>query len=507
MTSNPEPMASNPEPEPNPDYDIRPGQESASRQHPGNKNFLELVKASYEDYYRAGRAGKNAEGSEKGRIEFSIVKAVHDKGGRFLTKDDNGNLVPMTVREAMIKTRAALIGLHFRRRRVAAAKAAAKTASHAATDTRTQATGSTSHISLMAVETSQEEELEAYCRNQNMSSEEYLEYLDSTKLEEDVATVKSNSDRSAIASVLSNMSLTFDELKDMVDKIECVTDMELPGNNFYTGSIMNSLPYGRGLMTYKNGRIASGDWVMGKLHGQAFVLHEDGGYYYGLYSEDKEVGCGVRYHTDGSTFVASVANAASSNLTRIDRLPDMNKLAFCTNMELQEGKRYTGSTKFDESTMSYVPHGRGMQMIDKRGQLISGDWYNGKVDGQAFVCYGNGVNGGFFFGTYAGSRRVGYGVRYYADGSKHVGPYSNDKPNGRGKRTYKDGSSEDGDFTDGKLDGYVVKTSRDKIQTVWYYKNGIKRKEWTEKVSRERKDGDVAEASPTKRHKTGTSFI
>lgn len=127
----------------------------------------------------------------------------------------------------------------------------------------------------------------------------------------------------------------------------------------------------------------------------------------------------------------------------------------------------------------------------------------GALQGQATIYYkGNGS----YIGTFSQSKRVGYGVRLYADGSKYVGQYVDDKQKLKGVFTYADGSSLNGDFNDGKVEGIATKTSSDgRTQTLGLYKNGV----LVEKLSLEIKKrwtGVVAGSNPkAKRRKTKTS--
>jgi len=82
--------------------DVYCGSEYSFRQHPGTKIYDELIRKHKESYQTANRREK------KTRITNQIIKNVHEKGGRFMKKNDEGKWEEISAKDAHEKVSHAL---------------------------------------------------------------------------------------------------------------------------------------------------------------------------------------------------------------------------------------------------------------------------------------------------------------------------------------------------------------------------------------------------------------
>jgi len=86
----------------------------------------------------------------------------------------------------------------------------------------------------------------------------------------------------------------------------------------------------------------------------------------------------------------------------------------------------------------------------KDGQMYTGQWQNGKRNGQGTLFFENGVFEGQWVDDYA----HGVGTISHKNGDIFKGEYKNNKKCGPGTYTWKDGSEEKGDYVDGQRHGW-----------------------------------------------------
>jgi len=87
----------------------------------------------------------------------------------------------------------------------------------------------------------------------------------------------------------------------------------------YVGEVDGGLPNGQGRMTYPNGMIYEGSFVMGKREGQARFTWPDGWVYEGEFQADKMTGRGTKTTNTGmsftTTFIDGKANGPGTVIT------------------------------------------------------------------------------------------------------------------------------------------------------------------------------------------------
>ncbi len=73
----------------------------------------------------------------------------------------------------------------------------------------------------------------------------------------------------------------------------------------YEGSFVNGWLEGHGKMTWRDGKVYSGEWKASKKHGSGQEKYATGGQYEGQFQEDKKHGIGTMCYSDGSRYVGA----------------------------------------------------------------------------------------------------------------------------------------------------------------------------------------------------------
>jgi len=199
--------------------------------------------------------------------------------------------------------------------------------------------------------------------------------------------------------------------------------------SFYEGEVLNGLRHGRG--QFLGSKFSyEGMWQFGKRSGKGLAYYnaERTSYYDGEWQEGMRHGYGVLQYKSGNT--------------------------------------YSGEWVNDKKC------GKGLMEWKDRGETYDGDWLDGKPHGfgvqiwledraarttvSAQMC--NRYEGYWHQGV-----REGFGVFFFANGSKYEGNFKNNKKNGYGVFTHEDGSVTEGTFDDDRCTHNVTK-SRGRIQ-------------------------------------------
>jgi hypothetical protein len=91
--------------------------------------------------------------------------------------------------------------------------------------------------------------------------------------------------------------------------------MTYKNGNVYEGTWLLDKPHGRGKMTYKNGDVYEGEWLLDKPHGQGKMRYQNGDVYEGTWSKGIPNGQGKMRYKNGSV---SEGVWESGNLTTVD---------------------------------------------------------------------------------------------------------------------------------------------------------------------------------------------
>ncbi len=104
------------------------------------------------------------------------------------------------------------------------------------------------------------------------------------------------------------------------------------------------------------------------------------------------------------------------------------------------------------------------------GATYTGEWKNGKPDGNGTGMYPNGAN---YVGQLKNGLAHGYGVFSYDDGGTYVGQWKNDKREGQGTITYADGDKYVGQWKNHKREGQGTQNWPDGSKYVGQFMNNM----------------------------------
>lgn len=165
---------------------------------------------------------------------------------------------------------------------------------------------------------------------------------------------------------------------------------EWPDGSTYKGEVLSSLRSGFGVFTQKNVTY-EGEWLNGLRHGQGKLLHASGTVYQGSFFRGNKHGHGRITYPNGNFYEGGWENNAKSGL---------GTMFWRTSLE-----KYAG---FWENNLQ---NGLGTHLwLEERGET-------------RFLR-------NRYQGNYKDGQRHGYGVFYYADGSKYEGEWRNNRKHG-----------------------------------------------------------------------------
>lgn len=141
--------------------------------------------------------------------------------------------------------------------------------------------------------------------------------------------------------------------------------LSYPQNDTYEGQWDDGLKHGQGTYTYDNGDVYSGQWHYGRKCGQGKFSYKSGDSYVGHWKDDELHGLGE--------FVVVCHGAR-------------------------------GSSKYTGEWSAGTRHGSGTEVRDD-GDVITGNWVDGKLQGVVTVLNGN--TGDIFLGRFKDDRKDG----------------------------------------------------------------------------------------------------
>uniref|UniRef100_A0A7S1J953 Uncharacterized protein n=1 Tax=Eutreptiella gymnastica TaxID=73025 RepID=A0A7S1J953_9EUGL len=215
----------------------------------------------------------------------------------------------------------------------------------------------------------------------------------------------------------------------------------------YEGSLADDgKRHGQGTLTWANGNQYKGEWVQGRMTGQAIFTYggQGGDVYEGSFLNDKKHGPGQYVFANGNTYVGNFEN---------DKRHGHGEYRWVC------GDTYVGD--WHEGKM----HGKGVTTY-ANGNQYEGYFKEDRRDGHGkLVC----VDGLTFDGMWKNNMRNGEGVLTFPNGDKYVGGWLDDQKHGKGKDTFVNGNFFEGVYAHNQKSGYGVMTfaNRDIYEGEW----------------------------------------
>ena len=170
--------------------------------------------------------------------------------------------------------------------------------------------------------------------------------------------------------------------------------------NKYEGEIKNGQANGKGVKTYKDGRVYKGLFKDNKRHGEGILYRPDGTIFKGFYKNDAQDGLGINITKEGNELKAF----------------------------FNEGKCIKG-----KGIMYYNEENSQDMKFTNR---YIGSYQNNKMEGYGIFTMANGDR---YEGEFQKDYFNGRGVYYFSDGIKYEGKFKNNKKEGRGKLSFNNG--------------------------------------------------------------------
>ncbi|KAL4483811.1 hypothetical protein ABPG72_006186 [Tetrahymena utriculariae] len=215
-------------------------------------------------------------------------------------------------------------------------------------------------------------------------------------------------------------------------------------NQIYAKSIN-----GQSVLYFKNGDTYQGDIFKGIMHGKGVFKWENGAKYIGTFVYNEIQGEGEYFWPDGSYYKGQVMHGKRHGHGYYET----------------EGKK----TVYEGEWFAGKRQGKG-KIVFSSGASYEGEFFNGIKHGKGIFKY---TSGNYYEGEYVNDKKEGYGVMYWLDTSeKYFGNWSNNLQNGFGVHIWLENKGEkkmfrnryEGQWLDGERHGYGV----------FYYANGSK---------------------------------
>lgn len=172
------------------------------------------------------------------------------------------------------------------------------------------------------------------------------------------------------------------------------------------------VPFGKGLMFYRNGERYFGEWLDGKMNGLGVLTFADD------HRRNRFEGFFKNDHLDFGTMTWK------SGETYVGTFEDDLRHGFGTDI-YSDGWKYTGKWSKDQW------HGHGKKTFPNGDERDSfeGEFENGEVSFFGVLTWKNGDK---YFGEFVKGQRTGRGTAHFQDGTKYVGEWQDNRRHGQG---------------------------------------------------------------------------
>jgi hypothetical protein len=188
----------------------------------------------------------------------------------------------------------------------------------------------------------------------------------------------------------------------------------------YIGGLHRYLPNDKGKMYYINGDVYYGYWLDGKRHGKGTLtyweMHTTYKVLKGNWEEDSMAGHCFLEMKNGDTYHGDFYD---------NQYNGTGVLTYaCPNESNFWWKEYTGN--FSNGVFSLTG-----KMLYSNGDLYSGEWKNGNIEGEGTLTYGvENLELKSYFGLWKANRKEGFGRLYYRCGDAYAGKFVDGVANG-----------------------------------------------------------------------------
>jgi len=179
----------------------------------------------------------------------------------------------------------------------------------------------------------------------------------------------------------------------------------------YNGETYNSLPNGKGILTFTDGSKYEGQFKDGNLHGHGIIKHENGEKYVGEFKNNKFHGKGTYYYLNGDVHIGEYKDDEANGYG---------------TLILGNGK-WEGD-KFEGYFLNGQYNGKGTYFY-ANGAKYFGDFLNNSPNGIGTFIHGEGkYKGDRYVGGFSKWLYNGNGIYFFSNGNINGGIYKDNKP-------------------------------------------------------------------------------
>lgn len=230
------------------------------------------------------------------------------------------------------------------------------------------------------------------------------------------------------------------------------------GREKFKGTWQRSRYHGKGVFTCKNGSIINGEWINGRLEGEATLTDRDNCVYKRIYKEGDMI---------SETLISGTPKPSpdSKRTLRFDTGIYEGEVSFTGKMHGKGVFTYNNGNKYEGSFKEGVKHGSGVFT------WANGDLYKGEFENDLRCGYGvyTSQNGNKYDGEWKDNLKNGHGIFYYSNGDRFDGYFLNSLKHGHGIFYSKNGDSFEGEWKNDMRCGNGIVTLADgkKIRQTW----------------------------------------
>ena len=187
----------------------------------------------------------------------------------------------------------------------------------------------------------------------------------------------------------------------------------LPSGISYSGSMMNGIPHGRGVLTIPDIGQYKGNFRSGKRSGEGTFTWTTGEAYTGAWANDQIAGTGTFTTASGDTLTGTFSGSGVSQGT------------YCFSEDYGTVEVLVSGGKLQTSAAVKI------SLLD--GSIYSGPVVNGKLNGACTITF---ANGDAYTGNVSGNLKSGTGTYTWKNGAWYEGSWSEDEMSGTGTYYY-----------------------------------------------------------------------
>lgn len=218
----------------------------------------------------------------------------------------------------------------------------------------------------------------------------------------------------------------------------------------YSGEWEVGKPHGQGIFYFPDGASYAGFWVKGKMEGKGKIQYKSGDFYEGDWKNDLPDGYG-KLVTGKTVYEGAWARGRKHGHGQI-KWPNGDYYDGEWKEDAMEGAgAWVGAEyRYDGEFVNNIFHGKGT--LTNMNGVYEGDWIEDLKHGKGKMVY---TNGDQYEGDWQNDMRDGVGTFTSQDGNiTYDGEWVADRFYGNGKHTIKDVFTYEGNFKDDRREGY-----------------------------------------------------